>query len=74
VNQDGESEVSQLEFDRRLVERLERLYATRDVADDAVGCAEAPGSEGRGLTIMGVPAAHGTRDICSWASWVVGGV
>jgi hypothetical protein len=37
VNQDGESEVSQLEFDRRLVERLERLYATRDVADDAVG-------------------------------------
>jgi arsenite methyltransferase len=31
VNEDGESEVSQLEFDRRLVERLERLYATRDV-------------------------------------------
>jgi arsenite methyltransferase len=31
VSQDGESEVSQLEFDRRLVERLERLYATRDV-------------------------------------------
>jgi SAM-dependent methyltransferase len=31
VNQDGEPEVSQLEFDQRLVERLERLYTTRDV-------------------------------------------
>jgi arsenite methyltransferase len=31
VTQDGESEVSQLEFDRRLAGRLERLYATRDV-------------------------------------------
>ena len=27
----GVGEVSQLEFDRRLVERLERLYTTRDV-------------------------------------------
>jgi hypothetical protein len=55
-------------WDKRLVQRLERK-AKRHVIKDARQMmrsrAEAPGCEGRGWTMMGVPAAHDTRDICA---------
>jgi hypothetical protein len=61
-------------WDKRLVQRLERK-AKRHVIKCAGQMmrsrAGAPGCEGRGWTMMGVPAAHGTRDIC--AVGVMGG-
>ena len=51
-------------WDKRQIQRLERK-AKRHVIKCAGQMmrsrAEAPGCEGRGLTIMGVPAAHDTR-------------
>jgi hypothetical protein len=53
-------------WDKRQIQRLERKAQRQGQVIEGAGQmmrsrAEAPGCEGRGLTIMGVPAAHDTR-------------
>ena len=53
-------------WDKRQIQRLERKAKRQGRVIKGAGQmmrsrAEAPGCEGRGLTIMGVPAAHDTR-------------
>jgi hypothetical protein len=63
-------------WDERQIQRFGRKAQCRGRVVKGAGQvmrshAEASGCEGRAQTIIGKPAAHGRRDICSWVSWVV---